>query len=176
MNSPGARRGGRLALPLVLGRRPVRDRHRNRRRAEESLIARSEPDAAHLVRIGFACDRLGRVGHPAGCRGVLWGPRPRPGSGRRGAVAGGPARPRADRRHGLQLRPDQRGRRNGGRRTTFRTAGAGGWGCTKKAASATRCRRSTSSSSFSTSIWMRPVSAMRIRPPSSAPRSAAPEF
>ena len=53
-------------MPLALGGRPVRDRHRNRRRPEESLVAGPEPGTAHLVPIGFACDHLGQAGHPAG--------------------------------------------------------------------------------------------------------------
>ena len=92
-----------------------------------------------------------------------------------GAVARRAARPRADRRHGLQLCADQRRRRDGGR----------GLFCKRQAlvAAAARERRQAprdagapqARSSFSTSISTPPASASTARPPSSARPSAGPE-
>ena len=81
------------------------------------------------------------------------------------AVARRAARPRADRRHGLQLRAHQRRRRDAGRGLFSPTASAGGCGCTRKAASATRCRRITSSSSSSTNISTPQASAISGKTP-----------
>jgi hypothetical protein len=56
-------------------------------------------------------------------------------------------------------------------RTIIRTANAGGCGCTRKAASATKCRRITSSKPSSMNISPPPESAMTTKVPSSAPRA-----
>jgi hypothetical protein len=51
------RRSGSRALPIGRGSRPVRGRHRSRKQLRKSLIARPEPGAADLVRIGVSVRR-----------------------------------------------------------------------------------------------------------------------
>ena len=59
-------------------------------------------------------------------------------------------------------------------KTTTRRVSAGGSGCTRKAASGTRCRHTTIWRSISTTILRPPASASSAKLPSSAPPPAAP--
>ena len=68
-------------------------------------------------------------------------------------------------RDDLHLRPRQRRRRHEGRGLLPRRASAGGSACTRKAASATRCRPTTSSRPISTPTSTPPASASRQEPP-----------
>ena len=83
-----------------------------------------------------------------------------------------PARPRPDRRHGVQLRPRQRRPGHEGRGLLHRRAGGPGSACTRKAASATRCPPTTTPRRTSTPTSRRQASPGRRKPPSSAPSTA----
>jgi hypothetical protein len=74
-----------------------------------------------------------------------------------GAPLGG-AGPRPHRRHDLRLRPHRRRRPPCASKTITPKASAGGSASTRKAASATRCRRATSSRPSSMTTWLRTAS------------------